>query len=724
MNVDLKIILFFFLFGCNVFNRADITTSKAVDLEIDFGLQLISPASSPGVSQTPTIRISNVRAGDDVKIYTDSGCTQEVSNGLASSSTIDLTTSPLNSDVYRFYAKSFNSASGNSVCSRRSVGYEILPHINSVTLPPNASYGDLRMLNFTVTFSEPVIITGLPRIALDVGGTTVYAQATTFASSNTHNFRYTVGSGENDSDGIVLTSPLQLNTGTIRDSDSNNSSLSFTIPSAVGILVDSDPPTVLSVSPPANGTYVGSQNLNFTVTFSEPVVITGSPRIAISVGAATLYATATTTALSSTHNFRYTVANGQDDSDGILLASPINLNGGTIRDVALNNSVLTFIPPLTTGVLVDTVPSIPSSLTLVTPSSSPGVSATPTVQVGGVSSGDTITLYSDSACLNALVSGVASGTTVNLTTASLAIGDYTFYARATNSVPLSSDCSAATVSYTRLNCPVEYVPVAKNIPLGAPYDFCVMKYEAKNVAGIATSQPASIPWISITQTAAKTACTSRGTGYDLISNPEWMAVAYDIEKTSTNWSTGTVGLGALFRGHTDELAIAANDASRVLSVTDTADYYNGTGNNSGQAMGSGREQKRVFHLSNGEVIWDFAGNVWEWTDWSRGGALTGPPTSCTLGWTDFPLVNASCPVFNFADYLPGNPALVTDANYNSNYGLGKFYGVNGSIGGAARRGGAWYYGVESGVFSLSVNFYPSFTRQDGGFRCVFRPEEI
>src|SRR5207244_283899 len=49
------------------------------------------------------------------------------------------------------------------------------------------------------------------------------------------------------------------------------------------------------------------------------------------------------------------VAAGDLDSDGIVSASPINLNGGTINDAAGNAAALSFTLPDTTGVLVDGV---------------------------------------------------------------------------------------------------------------------------------------------------------------------------------------------------------------------------------------------------------------------------------------------------------------------------------------------------------------------------------
>jgi formylglycine-generating enzyme required for sulfatase activity len=361
------------------------------------------------------------------------------------------------------------------------------------------------------------------------------------------------------------------------------------------------------------------------------------------------------------------------------------------------------------SVTMNPAPDVPSALSLVTPSTSPGYLATPTIRVSGVKSGDTVKVFSDSSCSTERGSAVSSGTTIDITSSSLAVGSYTFYATSTNASNNSSACSTANVSYTLSSCPAGYIGVPANASLGVNA-FCVAQFEMKNVGSVATSQAAGAPWVSINQTSAKTACTSLGAGYDLISNPEWMTIAHEIEKTAANWSSGVVGTGMLNRGHSD------NSPGSALAVTDTNDPYIGTGNNSGQAAGSGWEQKRTHTLSNGQVVWDIAGNVWEWTDWSLGGGLTSGPTSCTAAWTQLPVV--SCGALAAADYMPANPASVTAANYNSNYGLGQLYGGGG---GAALRGGGWSAGASAGAFTLNLGNGPGSAPANIGFRCVFRP---
>src|SRR5204862_8086433 len=123
----------------------------------------------------------------------------------------------------------------------------------------------------------------------------------------------------------------------------------------VGEFVDTTPPTVTSVAVPANGTYITGQNLDFTANFSENVNVTGLPRIPITLNTGgTVFANYVNGAGTSALLFRYTIASGVEDTDGITLGADLDLNGGTIKDLSGNDTVTTLNGvPSTAGILVD-----------------------------------------------------------------------------------------------------------------------------------------------------------------------------------------------------------------------------------------------------------------------------------------------------------------------------------------------------------------------------------
>lgn len=252
-------------------------------------------------------------------------------------------------------------------------------------------------------------------------------------------------------------------------------------------------------------------------------------------------------------------------------------------------------------------------------------------------------------------------------------------------------------------CPTNYIKVSGNGSLGTD-DFCVAKFEMRNVSGVATSQSANSPWVSIDAYTAKAECQNLGTDYDLISNPEWLTIAYEIEQNSSNWSGGSVGNGMIPRGHSD------NTPSSALDISSTSDLYDQTGNTAGDAVGGGWEQKRVHYLSDSSEIWDFSGNVAEWVDWNIGGSFDLAPTTCPSGFVEFSGV--SCGALSSSDYSPVNAA------YGSSEGLGKF---NGGTGGAAQRGGVYNSTmVRYGIYGLILASTPASNSINRGFRCVYR----
>jgi hypothetical protein len=280
------------------------------------------------------------------------------SDGIAVASPIDLnggtiTDVPGNNAVLTFTPPNTSSVLVDGVA----------PTITSVTGPAAGTYIVGQHLDFTVVFSEAVAVTGTPRLVLTIGSTTRYATYLTGTGTSTLTFRYTVQAGDLDSDGIAVASPIDLNGGTIKDVPGNNAVLTFTPPDTSGVLVDGVAPTITSVTGPAAGTYIVGQNLDFTVQFDDTVVVTGTPRLVLTIGSTTRYATYVSGSGSASLLFRYTVQSGDLDSDGIAVASPIDLNGGTIKDVPGNDAVLSFTPPNTSGVLVDGVAPTITSVT-------------------------------------------------------------------------------------------------------------------------------------------------------------------------------------------------------------------------------------------------------------------------------------------------------------------------------------------------------------------------
>jgi uncharacterized repeat protein (TIGR02059 family) len=296
---------------------------------------------------------------------------------------------------------------GNAITTGYTAGqtYTIdntAPAVTSVGVPANATYLSGQNLDFTVNFGEAVTVNtggGTPRIALtlDTGGT-VYASYLSGSGTSALVFRHTVASGTADANGVAVAGSIDANGGTLRDSAGNNATPTLnSVGSTAAVLVDAIAPTVSSVAVPANATYITGQNLDFTVNFSENVTVNtggGTPYVGLtldtggSVQAAYVSGSGTSALV-----FRYTVASGNLDRDGVTLASSITANGGTLRDGTGNDAT----PNLnsvgsTAAVLVEavapTVSSINRTGSATTNATSVDYTVTFSENVSGVDSSD------------------------------------------------------------------------------------------------------------------------------------------------------------------------------------------------------------------------------------------------------------------------------------------------------------------------------------------------
>ena len=112
-----------------------------------------------------------------------------------------------------------------------------------------------------------------------------------------------------------------------------------------------------SVTASANGDYEVGDTITLTATFSQPVnvntnVLTTIPTIGLAIGSNPRPAAYVSGGGTSILVFEYEVQAGDLDPDGIEVASPVNLNGGTIQDLDTNDAALAFTPPTTTAFLL------------------------------------------------------------------------------------------------------------------------------------------------------------------------------------------------------------------------------------------------------------------------------------------------------------------------------------------------------------------------------------
>ncbi|MCK7554777.1 cadherin repeat domain-containing protein [Chitinophaga sedimenti] len=298
----------------------------------------------------------------------------------------------------------------------------IRPTITSVAVPANDTYIAGETLSFTANFSENITVAGSPYLSVQVGGSALQAPVTS-TTANSITFTYTVANGHLDADGVGLNS-IQLAGGTIRDAAGNDAILVLNNTGVLtGVLVDAVAPSINSVTVPADKLYTAPETLDFSITYSEPVIVTGTPVLGITIGS-NLRSAAYTSTSGNTLNFRYTITGGDLDRDGIAVATSLTFTGGaSIRDAAGNNAANTLTVPSTTGVLVDAVrPIITAGQTFSIAENSAAGTAVGTV--AGIDPGSSGTLQNWTITTNANPNGNASNAfTINAATGAITVND-------------------------------------------------------------------------------------------------------------------------------------------------------------------------------------------------------------------------------------------------------------------------------------------------------------
>jgi hypothetical protein len=112
-------------------------------------------------------------------------------------------------------------------------------------------------------------------------------------------------------------------------------------------------PRIIALSMPRAGWYRPGAVLSFTFRFSEPVRVTGVPRLVLQVGRVVQRAAYVSGSGTDRLVFRWRVPGGLIERIGIRLARQLELpSGARIADRAGNPAILTFTPPSVTGIRI------------------------------------------------------------------------------------------------------------------------------------------------------------------------------------------------------------------------------------------------------------------------------------------------------------------------------------------------------------------------------------
>lgn len=257
-------------------------------------------------------------------------------------------------DVARTFA--CPGTAGSLAANKNIIIDTIAPTIARVTsTTSNGSYRAGQTLNVRAVFSETVYVDGQPQMTLETGPADAVISMSGGSGTPNLDFPYTIETGHNSARlNYASIAAFNLNQAVIYDLAGNMAVT--TLPSLASsnslsgqkaLVVDTIPPQVSFVSSSStNGAYKAGTSLSIEVRASETVYVSGQPRLQLATSVANRFALFNAGSGSASLTFLYTVASGDTSEDLDYLSSDaLTTNGGTIRDLAGNDGVLTLAPP-------------------------------------------------------------------------------------------------------------------------------------------------------------------------------------------------------------------------------------------------------------------------------------------------------------------------------------------------------------------------------------------
>ena len=220
------------------------------------------------------------------------------------------------------------------------LGYEMVSNPGADGYYTEGDHVDVRVM-----YSENIKVDAGTALSLTVGVTTYEAMSHGPPVNSTTTsyavFRFTVGAGEMDTDGIAVPGNAQ-DTGVTDIPGNPLNRIHPGLTDVAGHRVDSVVPTIESVTvtsdPGPDSVYAIGDRIEVQIVFSEEVEVDGTPALTQWVGQT--YRTMTFDGHgTTTSTFTYTVAEGDEDANGVsILADAFTVGTSTVRDMALNDA--------------------------------------------------------------------------------------------------------------------------------------------------------------------------------------------------------------------------------------------------------------------------------------------------------------------------------------------------------------------------------------------------
>gem|GEM_PF-1828912 len=234
-----------------------------------------------------------------------------------------------------------NSSTGNTIDGTTLTSTELgiaadttSPQVDSIKTSNTGTLVAGDTLTITVDANEDLLEgSGTPSLELEVGSKTETATFKEINSSGNAVFEYEVRDGDNDSDGIEVTA---LNPGTngLEDKAGNDLDVitGFTYPVNLNVNADAKAPTINAITSADSGSTLEVGNeLNITLDADEPLLNNGTAKLTLNIGGTVRTASFSQINGDNNAEFTYTIQNGDQDNNGVLVTD-IDLDPNGLED--------------------------------------------------------------------------------------------------------------------------------------------------------------------------------------------------------------------------------------------------------------------------------------------------------------------------------------------------------------------------------------------------------